>query len=86
MCYLYRFAQISHPLFYINWGLHVSSKSLLGSYNDQYHPWAAKISKQYLLYTKLENQLFWWGWKMATGTSKNHWHVLFARNSSIVNE
>jgi hypothetical protein len=63
------FGQISHPLFYINLGLHVSSKSLLWSYNDQDHPWAAKISKQYLLHTKLENLLFWWGWKMATTTS-----------------
>jgi hypothetical protein len=26
----------------------------LGSYNDQDHTWTAKISKQYLLHTKLE--------------------------------
>jgi hypothetical protein len=33
---------------------------------DQDHPWATKISKQYLLHTKLENLLFWWSWKMDT--------------------
>jgi hypothetical protein len=47
------FAQVSHPLFYINLG---SSYVI----NDHDHPWAAKISKQYVLHTKLENRLFWW--------------------------
>jgi hypothetical protein len=28
-----------------------------------------KISKQYLVHTKLENLLFWWIWKMATTSS-----------------
>jgi hypothetical protein len=30
----------------------------------------AKMSKQYLLHTKLENLLFWWSWKMATMSSR----------------
>jgi hypothetical protein len=32
--------------------------NFLGSYINQDHPWATKISKQYLLHTKLENLLF----------------------------
>jgi hypothetical protein len=46
----------------------------LGSYNDQDHPWAAKISKQYLLHAKLENLLIWWSWKMAIRTDGDFCH------------
>jgi hypothetical protein len=38
----------------------------LGSYNDQDHPWATKISKQYLLHTKLKKTTFLVEQKMAT--------------------
>jgi hypothetical protein len=65
----------------------------LGSYNHQDHPSAAKISKQYLLQTKLENRIFWWSWKMATtisclnayfrDTMKNAANILFNEQLSV---
>jgi hypothetical protein len=50
-------------------------------YNDQDHPWAAKISKQYLLHTNLENLVFWWSWKMATTTSPYQFHRKYDVNT-----
>jgi hypothetical protein len=44
-------------------GISCVQSHFLGSYNDQDYPRVAKISKQYLFHTKLENKLFWWSWR-----------------------
>jgi hypothetical protein len=40
--------------------------------------WEAKISKQYLLHTKLENLLFWWArkWPLRLALKPNQFKVM----------